>query len=65
MAGVYWVMAAIGLAFCGLLVLAYCAFRVFGAVRRLAAELDRAHKRLEPKQAALREELEALHSRNS
>lgn len=56
-------MASIGLAFCGLLVLAYCAFRVFGAVQRLSAELDRARKRLGPKQAALREELEALHAR--
>jgi len=57
-------MAAIGLAFCGLLVLAFCAFRVFGAVRRLSSELDRTRRKLGPKQAALREELDALRARD-
>jgi hypothetical protein len=57
-------MGSVGLAFCGLLALAFCAFRVFLAVWRLSAELDRARRRLGPRQAALREELEALRDRD-
>jgi hypothetical protein len=56
-------MGSVGLAFCGLLVLAYCVFKVFTEVQKLASEVDRARRRLGPKQAALREELEALHAR--
>lgn len=64
MGRVYWVMTSVGLAFCGLVVLAYCGFRVFLAVRGLAAEVDRTRRRLGPGQAALREELDALRQTN-
>jgi hypothetical protein len=53
-------VAYVGLAFAGLLVIAYCAFRVFVAVQRLAREVDRTRRRLAPKQAALREELDVF-----
>jgi len=53
-------MASVALAFAGLLVVAYCGVKVFFAVQRLAGELERARRRLTPKQAALRDELEVL-----
>ncbi|MGI8331864.1 hypothetical protein ACRYCC_17995 [Actinomadura scrupuli] len=55
-----WVLASVGIAFMGLLALAYCTFRVFVAVTRLGRELERTRRRLEPKQAALTDELQAL-----
>jgi hypothetical protein len=57
---VSWVVASVALAFVGLLVIAYCGFKVFAAVRRLAGELERARRGLLPRQAALRDELEVL-----
>jgi ABC-type iron transport system FetAB permease component len=59
-AGVNWVLASVGIAFTGMAVLAYCAFRVALAVRGLASELQRTKRRLEPKQALLADELQAL-----
>jgi hypothetical protein len=58
--GVDWVLASVGVAFAGLLVLAFCGFRVFVAVARLGRELERTRRRLAPKQAALADELRAL-----
>ncbi|WP_433338509.1 hypothetical protein [Spirillospora sp. CA-294931] len=56
-----WVPVAVGLGFAGLAVLAACAFKVYLGVRRFGRELDRARRRLEPKQSALRDELEIIH----
>lgn len=50
-------MVSVAVAFAGLVVLAYCAFRVFVAVRRLGGELERTRGRLEPRRQALRQEL--------
>ncbi len=50
-------MVSIAVAFAGLVVLAYCAFRVFVAVRRLGGELERTRGLLEPRRQALRQEL--------
>jgi hypothetical protein len=55
-----WVLASVGIAFVGMLVLAYGSFRVFVGVQRLGHELERTRRRLEPKQAALADELRAL-----
>jgi hypothetical protein len=52
-----WVMGAVALAFAGMVVVGYCAVRVFGALRNLSGELDRARARLEPERAALQGEL--------
>jgi hypothetical protein len=57
---VNWVLASVGIASAGMAVLAYCAFRVAVAVRGLAGELQRTRRRLEPKQALLADELQAL-----
>jgi hypothetical protein len=55
-----WVLASVGFAFAGMLVLAYGSFRVFVAVRCLARELERTRRRLEPKHSALADRLRAL-----
>jgi hypothetical protein len=43
-----------------MLVLAYGTFRVFVAVQGLGRELERARRRLEPKQAVLADEVRAF-----
>ncbi|MFC9974457.1 hypothetical protein ACFVH6_26490 [Spirillospora sp. NPDC127200] len=53
-----WITVA--LSFAGLAVLAFCAFKVYLGVRRLARELDRTRRRLEPQHSALRDELHDL-----
>jgi hypothetical protein len=53
-------MLFIGLAVAGLVVLAACSVKVFFAVRRLGRQIERTKRRLEPKHAALREELRGL-----
>ena len=55
-----WVVASVALAVAGLLVIGYCAMRVFVAVRALAREVDRTRRKLAPRQAALRDELEVF-----
>jgi hypothetical protein len=55
-----WVLASVGIAFAGMLVLAYGTFRVFVAVQGLGRELERARRRLEPKQAVLADEVRAF-----
>ncbi|WP_067473080.1 hypothetical protein [Actinomadura hibisca] len=50
----------VAMSFAGLLVLAFCGFKVHLGVRRLARELDRTRRRLEPEQTALRSELHDL-----
>jgi hypothetical protein len=52
-----WVVAAVVVAFAGMVVIAFCAVRVFAALRRLGGELERASARLEPEYAALRTEV--------
>src|SRR3954447_19357925 len=59
-AGVVWVLASVGAAFAGLVVLSVCAFRVFLEVRGLARELERTRRRLEPEQTALHGEILAF-----
>jgi hypothetical protein len=51
---------SVGAAFAGLVVLSACAYAVFVAVQRLGHELDRTRRRLEPKRAALQNELQTL-----
>ncbi len=60
-----WSGLAVALGSAGLAVLAYCAFKVWLAVRRLGRELDRTRRRLAPKQGALRDELRTLHDTRS
>ncbi|MEV4257802.1 hypothetical protein AB0J52_31970 [Spirillospora sp. NPDC049652] len=55
-----WTAVAVTLGFAGLAVLAWCSFRVWLRVRRLARELERARRRLGPKQSALRAEMRDL-----
>ncbi|MFC5187832.1 hypothetical protein [Actinomadura harenae] len=55
-----WTGLAVGLAFAGLAVLAWCSFRVWLGVRRLARELERTRRRLEPEHSALRAEVRDL-----
>jgi hypothetical protein len=57
---VSWVLASVGIAFAGLLALAFCAVRVFVAVRRLGRELERTRRRLAPEHQALTDELRSL-----
>ncbi|MEV5572034.1 hypothetical protein AB0L06_18480 [Spirillospora sp. NPDC052269] len=52
-----WTAIAVTLGFAGLAVLAWCSFRVWLGVRRLARELERTRRRLEPKQSALNAEV--------
>jgi hypothetical protein len=54
------VVAWVGLTFIGLVVLAACAVKVFVAVNGLGRELERARRRLETEQSALRRELKTL-----
>lgn len=60
MTGVAWVGLSVGMAFVGLVVLGVCAFKVFLGVQGLGRELERARRRLEPKQTALQNELRTL-----
>lgn len=53
-------MVFLGLAFAGLVVLGACSVKVFVAVRGLGRELERTKRSLEPKQAALQNELSRL-----
>ncbi|MCP2342606.1 hypothetical protein [Actinomadura rupiterrae] len=55
-----WLAAAVVLGFAGLAVLAWCSFRVWLGVRRLARELERTRRRLQPKHSALRAEVRDL-----
>jgi hypothetical protein len=49
-----WVMSFVALAFAGLVVLAFCAARLYLAVRGLGRELARTGRRLEPRRTALK-----------
>jgi len=60
-AGVAWGAISVVLGFAGLAVLAVCSFRVYLGVRRLARELERTRRRLEPQHSALRKEVRDLH----
>ena len=60
----FWVVSSVALAFAGLLVLAYCAFRVFQAVRVLATEIERARRLLGPRRSALKDEVEVMQRMN-
>ncbi|MGK5558766.1 hypothetical protein ACSNOI_44905 [Actinomadura kijaniata] len=53
-------LVTVGLSVAGLVVVAFCAFKVHLGVRRFGRELDRARARLEPKHAVLRDELRDL-----
>ncbi|WP_034484989.1 hypothetical protein [Actinomadura oligospora] len=55
-----WTVIAVTLGFAGLAVLAWCSFRLWLGVRRLARELERTRRRLEPKHSALRAEVDDL-----
>ncbi|MGH3389244.1 MAG: hypothetical protein ACRDOO_10245 [Actinomadura sp.] len=55
-----WVVASVGVAFAGLVVLSVCAVKVFLALRELGRELERTGRLLEPAQLALRSELREL-----
>lgn len=55
--GVGWAQVFVGVAFAGLAVLAFCTAKVVRAVHGLGRELERARRRLEPKQSALQSEL--------
>ncbi|WP_245623160.1 hypothetical protein [Spirillospora albida] len=55
-----WIPVSVTLGFVGLAVLAYCSFKVWLGVRRFGRELERTRRRLEPKRAALRDELSRL-----
>lgn len=48
-----WILAAVALAFAGLAVLGFLAFRVFLATRRLGREVERARLRLTSTREAL------------
>ncbi|CNF64868.1 Uncharacterised protein [Mycobacterium tuberculosis] len=54
---VMWVAVSVSLGFAGLAVLSWAAFKVWLGVRRFGRELERTRRRLEPRQAALRDEL--------
>jgi hypothetical protein len=56
-------MLSVGLACAGLSVLAYCAVKVYSAVRGLGTELDRTRRRLEPHQLELKRQVDALRDR--
>lgn len=56
-------MISVGLACAGLSVLAYCAVKVYVAVRGLGKELDRTRRRLEPHQLELKRQVDALRVR--
>ncbi|GAB3663713.1 hypothetical protein GCM10027589_27460 [Actinocorallia lasiicapitis] len=58
-----WAMFSVVLGFAGVSVLAYCAVRVFAGVRSLGGELERTRKRLEPGQAELKRQVDALKRR--
>lgn len=60
MTGVGWAQVFVGVAFAGLVVLAVCSVKVFRALRTLGRELERARRRIEPKQSALSGELRRL-----
>jgi hypothetical protein len=53
-------MLFLGLAAAGLVVLAACSVKVFFAVRRLGRQIERTRRGLEPRHAALRDELRGL-----
>ncbi|MFC6886864.1 MULTISPECIES: hypothetical protein [Actinomadura] len=55
-----WVPVSVALGFVGLAVLAFCSFKVYLGVRRFGRELERARRRLGPKQSALNDELRYL-----
>ncbi|WP_245667900.1 hypothetical protein [Actinomadura macra] len=55
-----WVPVSVSLGFVGLVVLAYCSFKVYLGVRRFGRELERTRRRLGPKHTALRDELRDL-----
>ncbi|RFU39145.1 hypothetical protein DZF91_23955 [Actinomadura logoneensis] len=55
-----WLAMAVALGSAGLAVLAWCSFRVWLGVRRLARELERTRRRLGPKHSVLRAEVRDL-----
>jgi hypothetical protein len=55
-----WVTLWVGLAFAGVVVLGFCAIKVFLAVQGLGRELERTRARLAPKQAKVARELKGL-----
>ena len=57
---VSWLYAWVGLTVAGLVVLAWCAVKLYFAVRALGRELERTWRRLTPERQALRDELRTL-----
>ncbi|HLV75882.1 hypothetical protein FHX41_3046 [Actinomadura hallensis] len=55
-----WVAVSVSLGFVGMAVLAWCAFKVWLAVRRFGRELERTGRRLERERSALLDELSRM-----